>query len=189
MAEANYCLSCGEALETRLIGDVARRACPKCSFVFWGDYSVGVGALVVRDGKVLLVRRAQDPGKGRWTNPGGYMEQLESIEKTIVREVMEETGVTARIKSIVALRDQPRKVHNLYVAFAMEYVEGEPRADQVEVDAAGFYSVEEMKEMNVADFTKWLVDTALNVRDDGLLPDTDPVLTPGGNVLFRMKTG
>ena len=60
---------------------------------------------VVKDNKILLVRRAQNPGKGYWTNPGGYIEQLEPIEATIVREVEEEAGIQAAVKRVVALRD------------------------------------------------------------------------------------
>lgn len=187
---ANYCLNCGHELETRNIGGTDRRACPACGFVFWGDYSIGVGALVVNDGRVLLVRRAQDPGKGVWTNPGGYCEQLEPIEETIVREVLEETGVEATVNGIVALRDQPRQIHNVYIAFDMTYVSGEPTADGVEVDEAGFYSLEEMDSMNVAGLTRWLVDIALHGSERGLLHDTDPVVElPAGYGLFRSKTG
>ncbi len=125
-------------LETRDIGGGLRHACSECAFVHWGNYSVGVGALVVKDGKMLLVRRAQEPGKGYWTNPGGYIEQLELIHETIEREVLEEAGVQAAVKSIVAVRDQPRHIHNVYIAFAMEYLGGEPKPDGEEVDAAGF---------------------------------------------------
>lgn len=163
-----------------------RRACTKCSFVHWGNYSIGVGALVVKDDKVLLVRRAQEPGKGYWTNPGGYIEQLEPIEETIVREVREESGVEARVKGIVALRDQPRSIHNVYIAFEMDYVDGEPVPDEDEVDAAGFYSVEEMKAMNVAPFTQWLVDVALYGSMDGLAIDKAPVVPLNGYGLFRV---
>jgi len=185
--EINFCLSCGHALETRVIDDIARRACPACAFVHWGNYSIGVGALIVKEGRILLVRRAQDPGKGYWTNPGGYIEQLESIDKTIVREVQEECGVTARVQGVVALRDQPRAIHNVYIAFAMEYVSGEPVPDNVEVDRAGFFSLEEMEAMNVAPFTRWLVDVALNGKTGGLL--VDPVLpapSMAGYGLFRV---
>src|SRR5579875_1681121 len=94
----NFCLACGNALVTREIGGVPRRACPACDFVHWGNYSIGVGALVVRDNRFLLVRRAQDPGRGVWTNPGGYTEQMESIHRTVEREVFEETGVTATVE-------------------------------------------------------------------------------------------
>ena len=184
--EVNYCSSCGSAMETREIGGAPRRACTECSFVYWGNYSIGVGALVVKDDKVLLVRRAQEPGKGYWTNPGGYIEQLEPIEETIVREVAEECGVEARVKGIVALRDQPRSVHNVYIAFEMEYAGGEPTPDEDEVDAAGFYSLREMETMNVAPFTKWLVDVALRGATDGLAVDRNPVVPLEGYGLFRV---
>ncbi len=184
--EAKFCSSCGHELETRDIDGTLRKACTQCSFVHWGNYSIGVGALVVKDDKVLLVRRAQDPGKGYWTNPGGYIEQLEPIHETIRREVLEESGIEAIVRGIVALRDQPRSIHNLYVAFSMDYVSGEPVPDGFEVDAAGFYSLEEMETMNVASFTKWLVDVALRGKSDGLALDRDPVVPLEGYGLFRI---
>lgn len=170
-----YCMECGSALAKKDIDGTERLACTACSFVHWGNYSIGVGALVVRDDKVLLVRRAIEPGRGYWTNPGGYIEQLEPIEETIVREVYEESGVRAKVQEIIAVRDQPRNVHNVYIAFRMEYVEGEPVPDGVESDAAGFYSLDEMHTMNVAPFTNWLVDIAMTPRKEGLSADTQPV--------------
>ncbi|WP_375140470.1 NUDIX domain-containing protein [Cohnella herbarum] len=184
--EVKYCSSCGSEMETRDVDGTARRACTACSFVHWGNYSIGVGALVVKEDKVLLVRRAQEPGKGYWTNPGGYIEQLEPIEETIRREVLEESGIEATVRSVVALRDQPRNIHNLYVAFSMEYVGGQPTPDGVEVDAAGFYSLQEMETMNVAPFTKWLVDVALRGKSEGLIVDENPVVPLTGYGLFRV---
>ncbi|TCP29917.1 ADP-ribose pyrophosphatase YjhB (NUDIX family) [Scopulibacillus darangshiensis] len=172
--KANFCLNCGNKMETRDINGTDRRACPACEFVLWGDYSIGVGALVMKDDKVLLVRRMEDPGKGLWTNPGGYSEQLESIDQTVVREVLEETGVTTKVKSVVAIRDLPREVHNVYITFAMEYVEGEPVPDGVEVDKAGFYSLQEMETMSVAGLTRILVNTALQGQTNGLEYSKDP---------------
>jgi ADP-ribose pyrophosphatase YjhB (NUDIX family) len=183
--EPNFCLLCGHQLEIRDIGGASRHACPACSFVHWGNYSIGVGAVIEKDGKYLLVRRAQDPGKGNWTNPGGYIEQHERIEETIRREVLEETGVEAVVRRIVALRDQPRAVHNVYIAFAMEYVGGEPQADGVEVDAAGFYSLEEMGSMKVAALTRWLIDATRQAGGSGLVADGQPLVPLEGNGLFR----
>lgn len=185
---ANFCLNCGHEMETRNINGTDRRACSACEFVFWGDYSIGVGALIVKGDKVLLVRRAEEPGKGRWTNPGGYSEQLEPMEHTIVREVSEETGVTARVNSVVAVRDLPGKVHNVYIAFAMEYIEGEPTPDGIEVDQAGFYNLQEMETMNVADLTRWLVDIALNGKTTGLSCEENPFGSLKKNGLFRIQT-
>ncbi|WP_409344336.1 NUDIX domain-containing protein [Paenibacillus sp. MBLB4367] len=184
--DAKFCMSCGTALEVREVDGVSRKACPACSFVHWGNYSVGVGALIERDGKFLLVRRAMEPGKGNWTNPGGYIEQTELMHNTIKREVLEECGIRAEVKRIVAVRDQPRSIHNVYVAFAMEYVSGEPVPDGVEVDAAGFYSLEQMADMKVAGFTKWLIDVALKGETRGLSEDEDPIVPMEGSGLFRV---
>lgn len=169
-----FCMDCGHPLEVRDISGTDRLACTSCSFVHWGNYSIGVGALVLREGKLLLVRRAIEPGKGNWTNPGGYIEQYEPIEETIVREVREETGVTATVKGVAALRDLPRDIHNVYIAFMMEYVDGEPVPDGIEVDQAGFFSAEEMLEMPVAGFTRWLAEIAFNGSTEGLHPDHRP---------------
>jgi len=185
--EAHFCLTCGAPLEVRDIDGTSRKACTKCSFVHWGNYSVGVGALIMKDGKILLVRRAQEPGKGNWTNPGGYIEQHELIHETIRREVLEETGVEAVVTSVVALRDLPRAIHNLYIAFAMDYVAGEPAADGVEVDAAGFYSLEEMETMKVAPFTRWLIDVAIKASSTGLKVDEHPIVPLDGHGLFRVE--
>ncbi|WP_248925269.1 NUDIX hydrolase [Paenibacillus hamazuiensis] len=184
-----FCMDCGSPLELRNIGGTERNACTKCSFVHWGNYSIGVGALVQREGKVLLVRRAIEPGKGNWTNPGGYIEQHEPIEQTIEREVKEEANVTAKVKGIVALRDQPRDVHNVYIAFTMDYVDGEPVPDGTEVDAAGFFSLEEMKDMQVAGFTRWLVDIALNGDGTGLYEDRAPIGSFNGTGFSILRRG
>lgn len=181
---ANYCMKCGAKLENRLIDGIDRKACNSCEFVFWGNYSIGVGALVIKDGKFLLVKRAHDPGKGYWTNPGGYIEQFESIETTVEREVEEEAGIRAKVNRIVAIRDLPRQIHNLYVAFAMDYIDGTPTPDGIESDEAGFYSLDEINTMNVAPFTKWLIDVAFNGIQQGLEKDTETVLKD--HLLYRV---
>ena len=54
---------------------------------------VGVGAVVVCDGKILLEKRKNEPGKGKWSIPGGLVELGENVEQTVIREVKEETGL------------------------------------------------------------------------------------------------
>ena len=53
----------------------------------------GVGAVVICDGKILLEKRKNDPGKGKWSIPGGLVELGEGVEQTVIREVKEETGL------------------------------------------------------------------------------------------------
>ena len=54
---------------------------------------IGVGAVIIKDGKILLEKRKNEPGKGKWSIPGGLVELGESIEETVIREVREETGL------------------------------------------------------------------------------------------------
>ena len=54
---------------------------------------VGVGAVAVHDGAVLLIRRGKGPAAGEWSVPGGHVEMGETLHEAIVREVLEETGL------------------------------------------------------------------------------------------------
>ncbi len=67
---------------------------------------VGVGAVVVDQGRVLLVRRGREPLKGHWTLPGGMLELGEPVTAGVVREVLEETGLTVEALELVELVDR-----------------------------------------------------------------------------------
>ncbi len=54
---------------------------------------VGIGAIIMHDGKILLEKRKNDPGKGKWSVPGGVVELGENVTQTVIREVKEETGL------------------------------------------------------------------------------------------------
>jgi 8-oxo-dGTP diphosphatase len=67
---------------------------------------IGVGAVVIDKGKVLLVRRGQEPLKGKWSLPGGALELGETLQQGVVREVLEETGLTVVPDGIVEVLDR-----------------------------------------------------------------------------------
>ena len=69
-------------------------------------YNVGVGGAVVQDGRLLLVRRASRRGRGNWQVPGGFVEQNETMELAVVREVEEEAGVTAQVEGVLGIRNR-----------------------------------------------------------------------------------
>ncbi len=92
--------------------------------------ALSVDAVWIRRGRVLLVRRAQPPFRGRWALPGGFVELNETVEAAVVRELKEETGLSGRPRALVGVysgpdRD-PRKPTTT-VAFLMGGRGGVPR--------------------------------------------------------------
>ena len=102
---------------------------------------VGIGAVIVKDNKVLLIKRAGDPGRGLWSIPGGLVELGEKIKDAVCREVKEETGLDVRVGEIadvteIITRDEEGKVkyHFVIVDFFAEVLRGElkPSSDALE---------------------------------------------------------
>ena len=80
---------------------------------------VGVGAVVVDGGRVLLVRRGSEPLRGQWSLPGGLLELGEAITDGVVREVREETGLIVKPLELIELLD---RIHREGVRVRYHYV-------------------------------------------------------------------
>jgi 8-oxo-dGTP diphosphatase len=107
-----------------------------------GRPSVGVGAVIVHGGRVVLIRRGKEPLKGRWVVPGGTVEWGESLEDALVREVQEETGLTVRPRVLLMVFDRierwPEGVRYHYVIldYLCEWTAGELSAGSDAAEAA-----------------------------------------------------
>lgn len=89
-----FCPHCAQPLAERVAFDRLRSVCLACGFVEFRAPKVGVSVLVLdEEGKVLLVRRAEEPGRGKWGLPSGFIDWDESPEEAAVRECVEETGL------------------------------------------------------------------------------------------------
>ena len=101
---------CGADLELRTVksGEPERLVCTRCGFIFYLDPKVAVGT-VIRDDeqRLVLVRRAIEPGYGRWTFPGGYVDRGEEVQKAAVREAREEAGLDIRLDYLLNVYSYP----------------------------------------------------------------------------------
>lgn len=66
---------------------------------------VGAGALILENGKLLLIRRGAKPGQGRWSIPGGLVELGELVQNAVVREVKEECGLDIEVERLIDVFD------------------------------------------------------------------------------------
>jgi mutator protein MutT len=111
--------------------------------------AVGVGAVVIHEGRVLLVRRGKEPLRGRWVVPGGTVELGETLEEAVVREVEEETGLKVRPIEPALVFDRIQRdganvsYHYVIIDYLCEYVSGTPRAGS-DADEVALASVSEL---------------------------------------------
>jgi 8-oxo-dGTP diphosphatase len=88
---------------------------------------ITVDGVVLKDGKILLVKRKNQPFKGKWALPGGFVEYGETAELAVVREVFEETGLKTRVDSLFGVYSDPRRDprgHTITVVYLLEVCGG-----------------------------------------------------------------
>ena len=103
-ATFRFCPVCGGTLESRLLkaGDPERLVCLSCEFVFYLDPKLAVGTIISDDRqRVVLVKRAIEPGYGKWVFPGGYVDRGEEVQVAAIREAREEAGLDVRIDRLI----------------------------------------------------------------------------------------
>lgn len=127
---------------------------------------MGIGAVILRPGAVLLVRRAKPPGMGQWSIPGGGQELGETAEAAARRELLEETGLLAGpmllagcVDSIHRAADGRVQFHYTILDFCAAWQGGEPVAGD-DVSDARFFSFTEITQMGLWSETIRIVDAS-----------------------------
>jgi ADP-ribose pyrophosphatase YjhB (NUDIX family) len=105
-ATLNYCSRCGTELTFGEIEgeDRQRLGCPSCGHIAYVNPRLVVTTIpVTDDGRIVLLRRGIEPGRGLWAQPGGFLEVDETVTEAAVRETLEETGLIVEPGEIVGL--------------------------------------------------------------------------------------
>lgn len=132
----NYCSTCGQKVTPRIPeGDSRFRfVCTGCGMVHYENPKLVVGCIPVREGRILLCRRAIEPRHGLWTFPSGFMENGESVEAGAMREAREEANADVTIIRLLAVYSIPQ-VNQVYMSFlaALNNADVAPGKESLEV--------------------------------------------------------
>jgi 8-oxo-dGTP diphosphatase len=131
---------------------------------------VGVGAVIVEDGRVVLVRRGAEPMTGEWSIPGGLLELGETMRAGAVREALEETGLQVEAGEVLEeldriLPDAQGKIryHYVLIDFLCRRIDGELRAGGDAAEAR-WVSESELQSLGVAEPAVQVIHRALARR-------------------------
>ena len=129
---------------------------------------VGVGAVVVRDGKALIIKRAHEPRKGEWSLPGGLLELGESLQDAARREIKEETGLDIEVGPVIETFDRVHRddhgrirYHFVIVDFVCSSTDGDavPGSD---ADGVAWVGADDIDDYQVNDHAKAVILRGLN---------------------------
>lgn len=139
-----FCPSCGGRLESRVLkpSEPERPVCTACGHVVYLDPKVAVGTIIrTDDERLVLVRRAIEPGYGLWVFPGGYVDRGEEVTAAAIREAREESGLHVRIDSLVNIYSYGGR-SPIIIVYAATALGGELAADDECLEAGLFHSSE-----------------------------------------------
>jgi len=135
-----FCPRCGSPLERRLLKSTEpeRLVCTSCGFIFYIDPKIAVGTIIrSRSNRLVLVRRAIEPGYGKWVFPGGYVDRGEALPDAAIREAREECGLDVRLQGLVNIYSYQGRTP-VIVVYAATAISGELSVDDECLESAEF---------------------------------------------------
>lgn len=135
-----YCPYCGTATEMRFSFGAERAVCPACGWKHFADPKVAAAVVVCLDGKVLLNRRVNEPYRGKWSLPAGFVDAHEDPARAAERECLEETGLQVRVTGLLDVLAGREHSHgaDIFIVYIADIVGGMLQAGDDADDAAFF---------------------------------------------------
>jgi ADP-ribose pyrophosphatase YjhB (NUDIX family) len=126
-------------------------------------YSIGAGGIALAGEKALLVRMGYGAHLNQWAIPGGFVEPGETVDVTIQREVLEETGINTEVRGLIAVRSRVSPDENsAYFVFLLRALSEDAHADGGEVLDARFFTLAEVRALTeITPMSRLLVTRAL----------------------------
>jgi ADP-ribose pyrophosphatase YjhB (NUDIX family) len=140
-----YCPRCAAELTHEFRFGKIRPVCPQCGWIHFVDPKVAAAVLIEKEGQVLLVRRVNEPFRGLWTLPAGFINGGEDPAEAAVRECLEETGLTVRVTRVLEIisgREHPRGA-DFIIVYQAEPLSGELKPDD-DADAAEWFGRDQL---------------------------------------------
>ncbi|NIU82243.1 MAG: NUDIX domain-containing protein [Candidatus Thorarchaeota archaeon] len=126
-------------------------------------HRIGVGGLCEHKNKILLVKIAYGPSKGKWILPGGLVERKETLSEAVEREMLEETGIQTKAKELLSARHMVTRKNNgehasdLYLTFRVQYVTGDLQPCEEEVAKAEFIAFNQLATLRVGELVRHVI--------------------------------
>ncbi|UFJ39654.1 NUDIX domain-containing protein [Brevibacillus humidisoli] len=107
---------------------------------------LAAAGIVIKGSEALVVKKAYGGLKGKWSFPAGFVQPGETVDQAAVREVYEETGITAVVRQVAAVRTGVIKeeISDNMIVFVMDYVSGQPRPQEGEIEETRFFPISEL---------------------------------------------
>lgn len=144
-----YCPKCGGKLQHQQVAEKQRLVCLSCGYIFYENPIVGVAAIVMENGKILLGRRSATASyPGLWCIPCGYVEYEEDVYDAVCREFYEETGLRIKVEQVfTALSNfHNPNVHTVGIWFIAHAIGGTLQAGD-DIAEVGFFALDSVPEL------------------------------------------